>query len=138
MPREIRSCFVTGGTGFVGRRLVPHLVEKGWAVRCLLRDPDRARGLEGFPVEFVRGDLANAAVLREAVSGVDAVLHLAGLTAARSLEGFMRVNAAAARCLARAAAEAARPPRVCVLVSSLAAIGPQRDGGEGDAPPLRE
>jgi dihydroflavonol-4-reductase len=133
MPREIGTCFVTGGTGFVGRRLVPHLVAKGWKVRCLLRDPAKAAGLAGLPVEFVRGDLGSLDLLREAVSGVDAVFHLAGLTAARGLDEYLRVNTAATRGLGLAALGATRPPKVFVFVSSLAALGPQKGGG-----PLRE
>jgi dihydroflavonol-4-reductase len=132
MMREIRSCFVTGGTGFIGLRLVPHLVERGWRVRCLVRSPARAALLSGLPVEKVAGDLDDHVVLREAVSGVDAVLNIAGLTAAGSLAGFMRVNAAGARALARAGMEAAVPPRVFVHLSSLAAIGP--GGGPGGGP----
>ncbi len=135
MMREIRSCFVTGGTGFIGRRLIPRLVERGWRVRCLLRTPSKASSLAGLPVEMVRGDLGSFEVLRQAVSGVDAVLHLAGLTAARSLPEYARVNAASTHALGKAAMQASVPPRVFVFLSSLAAIGP---GGGPSPEPRRE
>jgi dihydroflavonol-4-reductase len=133
MPSEIGTCFVTGGTGFVGRRLVPHLLAKGWKVRCLLRDPAKAAGLAGLEVEFVRGNLGSFDLLREAVSGVDAVFHLAGITAARNLGEYLRVNTAGTHGLGKAAMAASSPPKVFVHLSSLAALGPQRG-----AFPLRE
>ena len=52
---------VTGSTGYVGGRLVPRLLEAGYAVRVLVRSPQR---LEGVPwrqdVEVVQGDLGDA------------------------------------------------------------------------------
>jgi len=135
MPRDIRTCFVTGGTGFVGRRLVPHLVERGWKVRCLVRDPAKAEPFSGLPVELVRGGLGRFEEMRDAVSGADAVLHLAALTAARGLEEYMRVNTAFAHGLGRAALAAAVPPKAFVFVSSLAALGPRTGEGSGEDEP---
>ncbi|MFV1981734.1 MAG: NAD-dependent epimerase/dehydratase family protein, partial [Rhodothermia bacterium] len=57
------SVFITGGTGFVGSYIVPHLTEDGRAVRCLVRDlstlphepePDKSLELVG-PVDYVEG-----------------------------------------------------------------------------------
>jgi uncharacterized protein YbjT (DUF2867 family) len=67
---------VTGGTGYVGGRLIPLLVEDGWRVRCLARQPERllARMPEG--VETVRGDVLDAASLSRAMNGVEAAYYL--------------------------------------------------------------
>ncbi|MCU1420880.1 MAG: NAD(P)-dependent oxidoreductase [Microbacteriaceae bacterium] len=68
---------VTGATGYVGGRLAPRLVEAGYEVRVLARDPSR---LESVPwagqVEAVRGDLADPASLEAAFAGVDVLYYL--------------------------------------------------------------
>ncbi len=68
---------VTGATGYVGGRLVPRLLEAGFAVRCLARDPGR---LEGRPwrgrVEVVAGDATVPATLGPALAGIDVAYYL--------------------------------------------------------------
>jgi nucleoside-diphosphate-sugar epimerase len=44
----IGRILVTGATGYVGGRLVPRLLEAGYQVRCLVRDPDRLQGFSWF------------------------------------------------------------------------------------------
>ncbi len=127
MPaREIRSCFVTGGTGFVGSHLVDHLLRSGCEVRCLVRDRARLRWLREKPVTLLEGDLNSSGVLRDGASGVDAVFHLAGVTAARSRDEYIEVNTEGSLNAARAALEAPSPPGLFLYMSSLAAVGPGR------------
>jgi uncharacterized protein YbjT (DUF2867 family) len=68
---------VTGATGYVGGRLVPRLLEEGYRVRCLARDP---RKLAGRPwrdrVEVVTGDVLDPESLRRYLDGVEAVYYL--------------------------------------------------------------
>ena len=52
-----RTVLVTGATGYIGGRLVPALVHRGYRVRCLVRQPEKARGRFGPSVEIVGGDL---------------------------------------------------------------------------------
>jgi dihydroflavonol-4-reductase len=66
--------FVTGGTGFVGRRLVARLVGRGDAVVALVRAPERAELRAG---ELVVGDLSDRDRLAAGMAGSDAVFHLA-------------------------------------------------------------
>ena len=71
---------VTGGTGFIGRRLVAVLRERGARVRVLVRNQRAGRGSyqDWDAVEKVIGDLSDAAILARACVGVDTVLHVAG------------------------------------------------------------
>ncbi len=68
---------VTGATGYVGGRLVPRLVEAGYRVRCLARDPKR---LDGRPwrkqVEVVQGDALEKESVVRAMQGVSVVYYL--------------------------------------------------------------
>src|SRR5512144_3143363 len=67
---------LTGATGYVGGRLLPMLVEAGWRVRCLARQPERLSSRLPAEVEVVRGDLLDAASLSQALSGVEAAYYL--------------------------------------------------------------
>lgn len=125
---------LTGATGFVGRHVAVRMAAAGHVLRCLVRSPERARHLEAAGHELAVGGLLDDDVLREAARDVDAVVHVAGLIAARSREEMRRVNVTGAGRLAAACAAAGRPPRRFVLVSSLAAGGPS----ESPARPVRE
>jgi len=69
--------FMTGATGVLGRAAIPHLVDAGHHVRGLARSEQNAALLRRLAVEPVRADLGDAASLRAAIAGCDAVLHLA-------------------------------------------------------------
>ncbi len=121
--------FVTGGTGFVGSHVVEALRERGHAVACLVRDPRKARQVLGEPIaDLVQGDLADTGALVRGCAGADAVVHLAGLTAARSRSELFGVNAGGTRTLAEVVRGAAAGR--FIYVSSLAAAGPVANGVE--------
>src|SRR5512141_903466 len=68
---------VTGATGYVGGRLVPRLLEAGFRVRCLVRDPNRLQGRPWLNrVEVVSGDAGAADTLVEAMKGVSVAYYL--------------------------------------------------------------
>jgi uncharacterized protein YbjT (DUF2867 family) len=68
---------VTGATGYIGGRLVPILLEKGHAVRVLVRDARRVEGRAWFEkVEVFEGDLARRADISRAAENVDAAYFL--------------------------------------------------------------
>ncbi len=68
---------VTGSTGYVGTRLVPELLHKGYRVRCLARDPQKLRMRPWFSqVETARGDMLDAASLPPALEGVQTAFYL--------------------------------------------------------------
>jgi len=129
------TCLVTGATGFVGSHLAEHLVARGYQVLCLIRKESNLRWLRHLPVEYVRGDV-EAADLREVVRRVDYVYHAAGLTRALDPRQYHEVNAEGCRRMLEVCREAPRLRRF-LLVSSLAAVGPCREGKilTEDAPP---
>lgn len=118
------KALVTGATGFIGSHLAELLIHGGNAVRCLVRSTSNTRWLKNLPVEYVHGDLFDAQVLRDAVSGVDMIYHSAGLTKAKTTEEYIRANATGTRNLLEAAAAHNPGLRRFVHVSSQAAAGP--------------
>jgi dihydroflavonol-4-reductase len=72
--------FVTGGNGFIGSVVVRKLVERGYAVRCLVRPTSNTQRIDRLPVEQVVGDVRDAPSLVSGMAGCDGVIHLAGLS----------------------------------------------------------
>jgi len=130
--------FLTGATGFVGRHVAEALANSGHDVRCLVRSVARAGHLVEAGHEIVPGGMLDAPALRAGVQGADAVVHVAGLIAARSYDEMRAVNVTGSGLLATACAEASAPPSRLVLISSLAAGGPSSAAGpltrEDEAP----
>ncbi len=96
---------VTGATGTVGQALVPKLLERGDEVRVLVRDP-RKLGRLRVEVRIALGDLAELAdprVMRQALRGVDTVIHLAAAIRDQPLAPIEEVNGLATARLLRAA-----------------------------------
>jgi uncharacterized protein YbjT (DUF2867 family) len=76
MPQS-NLILVTGATGYVGGRLVPRLLDAGYRVRCLVRDPGRLQGRSWLKrVEVVSGDALSKAPLLDAMQGVSAAYYL--------------------------------------------------------------
>ena len=76
---NISTVFLTGATGYVGGRLAPRLLERGYRVRCLARSPDKLRGRPWGSherVEIVEGDVSDAGALREQMTGCVAAYYL--------------------------------------------------------------
>jgi uncharacterized protein YbjT (DUF2867 family) len=76
MPQS-NLILVTGATGYVGGRLVPRLLDAGYRVRCLVRDPGRLQGRSWLKrVEVVTGDALSKGPLMDAMQGVSAAYYL--------------------------------------------------------------
>ena len=74
------TVLVTGGTGFLGRHLVPALCRAGYRARIMARSPDSHLWLKRYPnTEVVSGDVLDADSVRRAASGCDTIIHAAGL-----------------------------------------------------------
>lgn len=67
---------VTGGTGYVGGRLIPLLEQRGLAVRCLARRPEFLRPRVGSSTEVMAGDVLQPESLVAALQGIDTAFYL--------------------------------------------------------------
>jgi nucleoside-diphosphate-sugar epimerase len=72
--------FLTGGTGFIGRPLTKSLLERGWSVTVLVRNPHTspAQALSKMGASLATGDVTNRESIRTAMNGADVVIHNAG------------------------------------------------------------
>ncbi|HYY75121.1 MAG TPA: NAD-dependent epimerase/dehydratase family protein [Gaiellaceae bacterium] len=118
--------FVTGGTGFLGGRLVERLRGRGDEVVALVRSPEKARRLAELGCVLAEGDLSSRERLADAMRGCDAVFHVAadyriGIRASERAAMF-EVNVAGTRNVLDAAAGAGR----VVYVSTNSVVGNTR------------
>ena len=72
--------FITGGSGFVGRRLVARLLARGDDVYALARSPRAEAILSDLGAKIVPGDIMDVASMRPTMAGSDLVYHLAGIS----------------------------------------------------------
>jgi nucleoside-diphosphate-sugar epimerase len=118
---------VTGASGLLGSHVAEVLNARGDQVRALVRPTSNRRHLQKLPnVELFEGSVEWTDRLREAVDGVDAIVHAAGLVKARNADEFFAVNVGGTSNLVQAAR--GRPIKRFVYVSSLEACGPSTDG----------
>jgi uncharacterized protein YbjT (DUF2867 family) len=115
---------VTGGTGFIGPKVVHALRAQGREVRALVRRPEQATQLAGWGAELVAGDLTDPASLRAAVDGCSHVVHLVSILKG-STGDFHRVMTQGTADLL-AAAKDARVERF-VLMSALGTTETTKD-----------
>jgi len=123
--------FVTGGTGFVGSAVIRKLLAEGHQVRTLVRAGANTRMLDGLPVERVSGDLSNAALLQNAMTGCGWVFHVAALYAywGYTWNDFFQSNVEGTRRVLEAAAKSS--VKRIVHTSSIASLGIPGDGTPG-------
>lgn len=115
-----QRALVTGATGYVGSRLIPALLERGYAVRAMSRDASRLRGLNSC-VERCSGDALDASSLRAALSEVNAAFYLIHSMESQERD-FQERDRIAARNFALAASEAG-----VGRIAYLGGLGADRD-----------
>jgi dihydroflavonol-4-reductase len=120
---------VTGGTGFIGSHVVELLLEAGHDVACLTLPAEGPGWLAGREVRFFEGNILAPDSLRPFLEGREAIVHLAGLTRAKSEAEFMAVNAGGAGAIIEVALSLSNPPRQIIAMSSLASVGPSPADG---------
>lgn len=117
---------VTGATGFLGSAVAKELIARGHAVRALVRPTSDLTHLEGSGAELARGDVLDAASVRAALAGCDAVVHTAGIARIGSPAAQLHaVNVKGVEIVLGAAREAGVAR--AVLTSSTAAMGGTRE-----------
>jgi NADH dehydrogenase len=109
---------LTGATGNVGSAVLRRLTARGERVRCLVRDPRRL-GSERVRVQIALGDLSDPASFRNALRGIDTVVHLAASIRDQPRASIEELNGVATLRLVRAA-ERARTERF-VFFSAIGA-----------------
>src|SRR3954452_4053178 len=99
--------FVTGGSGFIGGRLIERLRAEGLDVRALARSDRAADAVAGRGAEPVRGDLDDVEAMRAGASGCELAFHAAAKAEDWGRrEDFDRVNVAGTANVLTAAREA--------------------------------
>ena len=122
--------FVTGGTGLVGRLLIPQLLNRQDEVLCVTRDPTRARAILPDGVELVGADPRLPGVWQDRLLTCDAVINLAGESVAagrwskKKKRGLRRSRLAVTENVVDAMAAAGRP-MVLVNASAVGYYGHQ-------------
>jgi nucleoside-diphosphate-sugar epimerase len=123
---------VTGGTGFLGAYIIKHLIEKGHNVRALRRAESK---LPFFipteildKVEWVEGDVLDIISLQDAMEGIDAIIHAAGIVSfsADKKKNMFQVNVDGTANIVNVALE--KNIRRIIHISSVAALGRTESG----------
>jgi nucleoside-diphosphate-sugar epimerase len=132
----MKRVLVTGGCGNIGANVVDELIARGYALRALDLDTPVARKVASRwddDIEMRFGSICDESVVREAVTGMDHVIHLAAMvpphTDVDQAAGYA-VNVVATRSIIAACEAQPRPPRL--TFTSTAAIWGRND--EVDAP----
>ncbi len=119
------KAFVTGGTGFIGGRLIARLLERGDEVIALVRTPEKATTLAQMGATLLKGDVTDAAILEGGMKGVDVMFHVAGVykvgIPAKERAAMFETNVTGTERVLDAAA-AAGVPRI-VYVSTVGVFG---------------
>lgn len=136
---EARTVTVFGGTGFLGRRIVRHLRDRGFAVRVASRHPEGGRSLFGGAparLDFVRADINDDRSVEAAVAGAFAAVNAVSLYVERGDQTFRSVHVEAAARLAGQAQRAgvARLVHISGIGADAASTSPYiRSRGEGES-----
>jgi nucleoside-diphosphate-sugar epimerase len=77
LAEDLKTAFVSGGSGFIGGRLISRLTSEGWSVRALARSPSAAQKVRAAGAEPVDGDLERVEAMRSGATGCTHAFHAA-------------------------------------------------------------
>ena len=121
----MKRAFVTGGSGFLGRTLLPALREQGYAIRALAVAESDAEVVRRAGAEPIAGDLDDEQALRAGMAGCDLVIHAAArLSEWGTLADFYRVNVAGTEHVLAMARLSGVPRLLFVSTDSVLVGGP--------------
>ena len=120
---------ITGASGFVGYHLIEAALKEGLTVFAAVRKSSDVSHLKDFDIKYVDLDYSSVDALKNQLEleQYQYIIHAAGITKAKNLDAYNKVNAEFTRNLALAASTAELDLKKFVFVSSLAAIGPLSD-----------
>jgi dihydroflavonol-4-reductase len=122
---------VTGISGFIGFHTATALHRHGHQIRGLVRRSSDRSGLSELPIEFAEGDVLDRASVDRALEGIEAVVHIAGITRALNAAQFFEVNVGGTRnvvdaLLVKGQSKSERPR--LLHLSSQTVAGPNANG----------
>ncbi len=127
----MQKVLITGASGFIGSFLVEEALRQGFDVYAGVRQTSSREYLRDERVKFFELDLFSEPSLQKQFSGFikesggfDYVIHNAGITYAKTVDDFIKVNYDCTRNLTSALQASAMPLKKFVLISSLAVFGP--------------
>jgi dihydroflavonol-4-reductase len=120
------KAFVTGGTGFIGSRVVRQLVERGYDVVALARSEEGAAPLRRLGAEIAYGDITDVTAMRPAMRDSDVLFHIAAWykLGSRDWHHAESINVGGTRKVLRLAQELGVPK--IVYTSTVAVFGDTR------------
>lgn len=127
--RCVMKALVTGANGFLGSHLVDRLLERGDEVHVLVRKTSNLRWLIDKNVKYHYGDVVGELKgLKSALPNIDVVFHVAGVIKSIHPKHYFEVNAHGTENVLQACVEKCPNLKRVVVVTSLAAHGPSRNG----------
>ena len=84
------NVLITGATGFLGSHTADKLLQEGHNVRAIVRPSSNLKWLKGKDIETLAADLEDPESLKEALKGIEGVVHVAGVTASKTKKEFYR------------------------------------------------
>jgi nucleoside-diphosphate-sugar epimerase len=123
--------FITGGTGFIGSRLMLRLLEEGHSLSLLARDRGRVKLPEGADAEIFEGDITVKESMRAGMEGADGVFHAAAWykLGSRNKEKGYKINVEGSRNVFALAKELGIPK---IIYTSTLAVFSDTDGVVAD------
>jgi nucleoside-diphosphate-sugar epimerase len=126
--KEREIAVVTGGTGFVGSHLVDLLLEKNYEVWCIVRKTSNLKWLKGKNVKLIDCGLNDKNALKNHIKDVDYIFHVAGVVKSKTKDGYFKGNVETTKNLLEVVIENNIKLKRFVVVGSLTATGPSKDG----------
>lgn len=128
MAEKRPSILITGANGFVGARLCRKFINEGFIVYAGVRRTADLSRLSDLTVQLRYGDMTEPVTLPDMVSGVDYIIHNAGVVKAKNKQMFFDINETGTENLLQAIVEHNQSLKKFIYISSLAAAGPSRYG----------